>query len=134
MDKKNDKEFVDKYLDLLNDSIFSICPRGTGVGSIRLWESMSMGCIPIILSDDYKEPKIIKFYDDGLINDLSWNDFSYHIKEKDVHLIKDLVKYHMEKNKFSFSPKSFYNDYFSNDKLYLSVVYELKRRGIKVCI
>lgn len=32
-------------------SICVFCPPGTGAGTLRLWESMSFGCIPIIFGD-----------------------------------------------------------------------------------
>jgi hypothetical protein len=48
------------YLDLverehyyfLQNTIFSFCPRGFGVSSIRLFESIAYGAIPILLDDD----------------------------------------------------------------------------------
>jgi hypothetical protein len=39
------------YRAVLADSVFSLCPSGTGPNSIRLWESLGFGCIPVILSD-----------------------------------------------------------------------------------
>lgn len=47
------------YKDLLSRSIYSICPRGTGYGTIRLWESISSGCIPVIISDGFKVPSAL---------------------------------------------------------------------------
>ena len=47
------------YKDLLSRSIYSICPRGTGHGTIRLWESISSGCIPVIISDGFKVPSML---------------------------------------------------------------------------
>ena len=47
-----DKEFI----DLLSKSMFSLCPSGTGPNSIRLWESIEIGAIPVILADTYLPP------------------------------------------------------------------------------
>lgn len=41
---------------LLLDSIFSLCPSGSGPNSIRLWESIGAGAIPVILADTYQLP------------------------------------------------------------------------------
>ncbi len=40
-----------KYNETLLRSRYSICPSGSGPNSIRLWESMACGAIPVILSD-----------------------------------------------------------------------------------
>lgn len=40
----------------LGRSVFSLCPSGTGPNSIRLWESLGAGCIPVILSRDHALP------------------------------------------------------------------------------
>jgi hypothetical protein len=39
------------YNQLLLDSTFSLCPSGSGPNSIRLWESLAVGSIPILLAD-----------------------------------------------------------------------------------
>lgn len=44
------------YLQVLQNSLFSLCPSGTGPNSIRLWESLGFGCIPVILSDRLRLP------------------------------------------------------------------------------
>ena len=41
---------------LLRDSIFALCPSGTGPNSIRLWEAIGAGAIPVILSDRFAPP------------------------------------------------------------------------------
>ena len=70
---------VNIYKDKLSKSIFSLCPRGSGVNTIRLWESMKTGTIPVIISNDYKFP---------LDDKLNWFDFSVQIDEKDINNIK----------------------------------------------
>lgn len=53
-------EQVDKveneYVEVLKKTQFSLCPSGTGPNSIRLWESIAFGCIPVILADDLRLP------------------------------------------------------------------------------
>lgn len=46
------------YCDVLAKSLFSLCPSGSGPNSIRLWESLSYGSIPIILSDQLVLPTV----------------------------------------------------------------------------
>jgi hypothetical protein len=52
VDKSRTKEFK----DVLKDSVFSLCPSGSGPNSIRLWESIGLGTIPVILADTYLPP------------------------------------------------------------------------------
>ena len=44
------------YKKILRNSVFSLCPSGSGPNSIRLWESLGFGCIPVILSDTLRLP------------------------------------------------------------------------------
>lgn len=41
---------------LLQQSLFALCPSGTGPNSIRLWEAIGAGAIPVILSDHFIPP------------------------------------------------------------------------------
>ena len=36
------------YNALLSDSIFSLCPAGAGANTLRLWESLAVGSIPVL--------------------------------------------------------------------------------------
>jgi hypothetical protein len=45
-----------EFRDLLDQSVFSLCPSGTGPNSIRLWEAVINGSIPVILSDTWAAP------------------------------------------------------------------------------
>lgn len=41
------------YFQIIADSVFCLCPSGSGPNSIRLWESIALGCIPVLLADTY---------------------------------------------------------------------------------
>jgi hypothetical protein len=45
-----------KYNELISDSIFSLCPEGAGPNTLRIWESMAVGSIPVIIADDWIAP------------------------------------------------------------------------------
>jgi hypothetical protein len=49
-----------KYNSLLSDSRFSLCPSGAGPNSIRLWEALGAGSIPVVLADSYELPKLTR--------------------------------------------------------------------------
>jgi hypothetical protein len=44
-------------MDVLSRSRFSLCPRGTGASTIRFWESLQAGAIPVLIGDDMILPK-----------------------------------------------------------------------------
>lgn len=49
-------ERTKQYNQLLLDSRYSLCPSGTGPNSIRFWESLASGSIPVLLSDTLELP------------------------------------------------------------------------------
>lgn len=61
-----------EYADMIQRSRFVLCPRGNGVGSIRLFEVLKAGRVPVILSDDYVLPEGI-----------NWSSCAIRIREKD---------------------------------------------------
>jgi hypothetical protein len=66
----------ESYKKLLSESVFSLCPSGTGPGSIRFWESLSHGSIPVMLSNDARLPDFVEwdkccvFHDDRELDSL----------------------------------------------------------------
>lgn len=47
---------ANEYVAVLEQTKFSLCPSGTGPNSIRLWESIEHGSIPVILADTLALP------------------------------------------------------------------------------
>lgn len=56
-----------EFQDILNKSIFSLCPSGSGPNSIRLWESIGYGSIPVILADTYLPPGNTLLWDEAVV-------------------------------------------------------------------
>jgi len=50
IDEHHQKTF--RYNSILSDSKFSLCPEGAGPNTLRFWESIAVGSIPVIFSDD----------------------------------------------------------------------------------
>ena len=44
------------YARTLQQSVFALCPSGSGPNSIRLWEALGYGTIPVILADSLALP------------------------------------------------------------------------------
>jgi len=51
-----DEELSQRYSALLGDSVISLCPRGTGPSTIRIWEALASGSSPLIISDSLSLP------------------------------------------------------------------------------
>ena len=74
----------EKYLDVLSKSRFSLCPSGSGPNSIRLWESLRAGAIPIVLSDTLRLPL------ESFMPQL-WEQSVLRVQESDVASIPDIL-------------------------------------------
>jgi hypothetical protein len=42
-----------EYIDVMEETIFCLCPSGSGPNSIRLWEAIEFGCVAVVLSDNF---------------------------------------------------------------------------------
>jgi hypothetical protein len=81
MDSNERREFDRRYADLTKASKFVLCPRGISPSSVRLFETMRMGRVPVILSDDWVPPIGPR-----------WDEFSLRIRERDFGLIPRLLE------------------------------------------
>jgi hypothetical protein len=52
------KQWKDEYMSLLQNSKFVLCPRGKGTATYRIYESLRLGAIPVIISDEFVDPEI----------------------------------------------------------------------------
>ena len=59
--KTTDNDSVVSYNRLLSTTRFSLCPVGAGPNTLRLWESLAVGSIPVVLSDSHELPAIERF-------------------------------------------------------------------------
>jgi hypothetical protein len=44
-----------EYLGGISKAYFSVCPQGNGYDTIRFWESLSVGAIPLVLTTHYMD-------------------------------------------------------------------------------
>jgi hypothetical protein len=63
----------ERFRSVMSRSRFVLCPRGRGTSSIRLYEALAHGCVPVIISDDWVSP-------DGP----DWESFSVRWPERDA--------------------------------------------------
>lgn len=117
-----DKNNLSLFKERTKNSYFGLCPRGIGIGTVRLWETMGSGTIPVIISDDYEKP---------LENIIDWDEFSVTIKEKDVEKTEEILKsYSIEDiEKMTNKAIEIYDTYFSNENLHKSILFYLNYNG-----
>lgn len=74
-------DYYRRYAELIAASKFVLCPRGLSVSSIRLFETIAMGRVPVIISDDWVPPP-----------GPAWERFSMRVAERDVAQIPRLLE------------------------------------------
>jgi len=93
--KDSDKEAIERqeivaYNRLLSQSLFSLCPGGAGPNTLRLWESLGTGTIPVVISDLYEPPQ--RFcVSNNMSSKLMWEDACITIKEKHLNSLPQLL-------------------------------------------
>lgn len=96
-----------EYSELLMNSIFSLCPNGSGPNTIRFWESLSYGSIPVLLCNEHKLPDF-----------LNWSEFCILYNDRDISGLYDhLNSIDQEKiNYMSNKCVEIFKTYFSKEK------------------
>lgn len=75
------RDYYRRYAEMTKASKFVLCPRGLGVATIRLFETMRMGRVPVILSDGWVPP-----------SGPEWEKFSIRVREADYGKIPHLLE------------------------------------------
>ncbi len=57
-----------EYRAVMADSLFALCPSGTGPNSLRLWEAITAGVIPVVLSPHYQPPGEPRLWSSAIIS------------------------------------------------------------------
>ncbi len=100
---------LNKFRKIISNSIFSLCPRGFGPTSFRLYESIQMGSIPIYISDEFILP---------YSNIIDWDKLSLLINLNEIDSIPEKVdkiiqsNMHLEMYEYG---QYCYKEYFNNN-------------------
>ena len=79
--EEKSQAFWPHYADIMASAAFSLCPRGRGPGSIRLFEALQMGRCPVIIADEWIYPERI-----------DWAACSITVQEKDIPRIPEILR------------------------------------------
>jgi Exostosin family len=96
-------ERTKRYAEILARSKFVLCPRGGATASYRLFETMQMGRVPIIIADDWVAPA-----------SLCWSEFSIRVPEgKIAHIPQLLTEYQDRYDEMGKRARQVWEDWFS---------------------
>jgi hypothetical protein len=101
-----------RFRTTLLRSRFVLCPRGTGTSSVRLYETMAAGRVPVIISDEWVAP-------DGP----AWQQFSIRWPEGQTDgLIDALHTQDRNWSRMSTAARQAYEEYFAPDMMFHRIV------------
>lgn len=81
-EKQDPKRMRQEYLDNMQNADFVLCPKGDGNYSIRFFEVLSLGRIPILIDTDMALP---------LEKELDYSKFILRIPHTELHTLPDRV-------------------------------------------
>lgn len=114
-------DYERRYVEVAKTSKFVLCPRGVSVSSIRLFETMRIGRVPVILSDDWVAPAGPR-----------WEKFAIRIQEKDfAEIPRVLEQREAEAVRMGEMARKEWEDWFSDEVLFHHLVelcLDIKRR------
>ena len=71
----------ERYLSVLGRSRFVLCPRGRGTSTIRLFETLAAGRVPVVISDEWVAP-------DGP----KWEEFVVRLPERQAASLTNVLE------------------------------------------
>lgn len=109
-----DKSSLDKFIYITSRSRFTLCPRGYGNTSFRLYECMQLGSIPVYISDDFCLP---------WKDEIDWSEFCVLVHESEIDNLKNILYRinDMNYNKMIDRISTIYNKYFTLETLYKNI-------------
>jgi hypothetical protein len=119
---KNRNENQERYIRTLSNTKVCFCPRGTGPSTIRLWEAMATGCIPLLITDSLKLP---------LADEIDWDRFMIRIQPHLTPLVDPILDLLNDNDLQKMSDKviDVYNKLFCNKKLHVTIINTLEKYG-----
>lgn len=78
-------ESVESYNQVLSDSIFSLCPSGAGPNTLRLWESLAIGAIPVLMGPAPRLPT------GGEISASDWDRIVLRVSLDEIPFLNEIL-------------------------------------------
>jgi hypothetical protein len=104
--------FWDRYAKIARRSKFILCPRGLAPSSIRLFETMRLGRVPVILADEWVRPE-------GPV----WDTFSLQIPERDAaSVLQIMLEKEADAYEMGLQARAEWEKYFAPDMVFHRVI------------
>lgn len=66
------------YNRLLSDSVFALCPSGAGSNTLRLWEALAVGAVPVLLGEFPQLPQ------GGSLPSIDWTEIVLFVRDEEL--------------------------------------------------
>lgn len=124
---KSEAEKVKTTIDFfenIDNNPYIFCLRGAGNFSVRFYETLAMGRIPVVIDTDIRLPL------DGIIN---WKNHCVIVKENDF--VNQLIDFHLTINDNDFEQMQINNrnlwlDYLNRDTYFIQIYFIFKEENI----
>lgn len=112
------------FVEVTKRSKFTLCPRGYGAQSFRIYETLQLGSIPVIIYDKEWLP----FKDE-----IDWNSFSVLVHEKELNNLKNILTQIPEKRieEMLICGKNIYKKYFTLESTSRQILKILQTKNSK---
>jgi hypothetical protein len=71
-------ETVTEYNRVLSESVFALCPSGAGPNTLRLWEALAVGAVPVLLGPEPALPR------GGSLPPIDWDAIVLRVPDEQV--------------------------------------------------
>jgi hypothetical protein len=115
----SESQGFDKFKEIMERSIFSLCPRGYGKTSFRINESLNLGAIPVYI---YDEPWI-PFEDE-----INFGEYGVLLHQSQLDNLDSILKSFSqdEINRFLKKGEEVYEEYYTYQGCYNKIINKLK--------
>jgi hypothetical protein len=76
------QEELAEFNRVLSDSVFSLCPAGAGANTLRFWESLAVGAVPVLLGPAASHPELPR---GGSLLPVDWDAIVLRVPDEQVH-------------------------------------------------
>jgi hypothetical protein len=120
-------EKKDLFLNVTARSKFTLCPRGYGATSFRLYEAMQLGSVPVYIY--FQKPHL------PFINEINWHDICVLIDFDDIENLDSILKSISEEkyNSMVDKIKEIYPKYFTLESTCVNILKILKNEKNIIC-
>jgi Exostosin family len=105
-------EYERRYACSIRQSAFVLCPRGGGTSSLRLFETMMLGRVPVVVSDEWVPPE-----------GPDWETFSVSVKQSEIATIPAvLAERESEARAMGLAARAAWLDWFSETSSFHRII------------